>query len=280
MIGGLGLRKMNFFYIFSVLVALMVIVAGGYGLYHPDLYSNAEQDFLRLLFNQDFVILVIFVPLLLISTWMIAQGSIRGEFLWFGTIGYLCYVYTGYSFGCVSAKLFLLHMAIAAFTFFLFLVKLALLDIETIRLRFKVTSFSFTAFFMIVIALLIEILWLQSYTIFFPEPVLAFSLLDLNMVLAVKVLDLTFLGPLCFLAGFWLYARKAIGYALTGILLVMIPAKFGTMITDFDIIISFTQTNCIFSLLALVALILLINFLKTIKEEKLTSYHERISSNF
>lgn len=274
------MRKMNFFYIFSVLVALMVIVAGGYGLYHPDLYFNAEQDFLRLLFNQDFLVLVIFVPLLLFSTWMIAQGSIRGEFLWFGTIGYLCYVYTGYSFGSVSAKLFLLHMAIAAFTFFLFLVKLALLDTETIRLRFKVTSFSFTAFFMILNSLLTEILWLQSYTTFFPEPVLAFSLLDLNTVLAVKVLDLTFFGPLCFLAGFWLYARKAIGYALTGILLVIIPAKFGAMITDFDIKINFTQTNCIFGFLALVALMLLINFLKTIREEKLTSYHERISSNF
>lgn len=274
------MRKMNFFYVFSVLVALMVIVASGYGLYYSDLYFNAEQDFLRLLFNQDFLILVIFVPLLLISTWMVTQGSIRGEFLWFGTIGYLCYVYTGYSFGSVSAKLFLLHMAIAAFTFFLFLVKLALLDIETIRLRFKVTSFNFTAFFMIAMALLIEILWLQTYTVLFSKTVLAFSLLDLNMVLAVKVLDLTFLGPLCFLAGFWLYARKAIGYALTGILLVMIPAKFGTMITNFDIKINFTQTNCIFSFLTLFALVLLVNFFKKIKEEKLTSYHERISNNF
>ena len=274
------MRKMNFFYVFSVLVALMVIVAGGYGLYYPDSYFNAEQDFLRLLFNQDFLILAIFVPLLLISTWMIAQGSIRGELLWFGTIGYLCYVYTGYSFGSVSTKLFLLHMAIAAFTFFLFLVKLALLDIERIRLRFKVTSFSFTAFFMIAIALLIEILWLQSFTTFFPEPVLVFPLLHLKTVLAVKVLDLVFLGPLCFLAGFWLYARKAIGYALTGILLVVIPAKFGAMITNFDIKINFTQTNCVFSFLVLVALILLVNYCKKIKEEKLTSYHERISNNF
>lgn len=274
------MRKMTFFYAFSVLVALMVVVAGGYGLYYPDLYFNAEQGFLRFLFNQDFLILVIFVPLFLISTWMIAQGSIRGEFLWFGSIGYFCYVYTGYSFGSVSAKLFLLHMAIAAFTFFLFLVKIFLLDIETIRLHFKVTSYGFTAFFMIAVALLIEILWLQSFTTFFSEPVLTFSLLDLDMILPVKVLDLTFFGPLCFLAGFWLYARKAIGYALTGILLVMIPAKFGAMITNFDITINFKQTNGLFSILAIVALILLVNFLKKIKEEKLTSYHERISNSF
>lgn len=274
------MRKLHYFNIFSVLVALMVIVAGGYGLYFPDLYFHTEPGFLRLLTNQDFVILVVYIPLLLISTWMTAQNSFRGELIWLGTMGYLCYVYFGYAFGGISNKLFLLHITIAAFTFFLFLIKLALIDTEKFRLRFEVISFSFTAFFMIAVALLIDTLWLQASVPFIPEPVFNFPFLELKTMLAIKVLDLAFLGPLCFLSGLWLYDRKAIGYVLTAILLVIIPAKFGTMITEFELKLNLMQTNCIFCILSLVALILLIRFLKKLREEKLTNYHERISSNF
>ncbi len=274
------MKKIIYFNIFSVLVALLVVMASGYGLYHQDLYSHAEPSFLRLLINQDFVLLVIFIPLLLISTWMTAQNSFRAVLIWLGTMGYLCYVYTGYAFGCVSGKLFLLHITIAAFSFFLFLTKLATIDAEEFRLRFAVTSFGFIAFFMLVMALFIETLWLQTLIPLFSTPVFMFSLLDLKTVLAVKVLDLAFLGPLSFLAGFWLFARKAVGYILTAVLLVIIPAKFGTMISDFNFYLSLSQSNLIFSLITLVALILLICFQKKLKEEKLTSYHERISNIF
>lgn len=267
--------------IFSVLIALMVAVAAGKGLYHPNIYSTTETGFLRLVANQDFVILTIFIPLLLTSTWLAAQNHFRGTLAWLGAVGYLSYVYCGYAFGGVSEKLFLLHIAIAASSFFLLCAKLATIDPEAIRLRFTpVTSFSFTALFMITIAFLVETLWLQGLIPSFTKPIIKLPFLDLENVLAVQVLDLAFLGPLCLMAGFWLYFRKAVGYVLTAMLLVIIPAKFGTMITDFNLILNQHQTNIIFSILSLVAVILLICFLKKLKEEKLTSYYDRISSSY
>lgn len=274
------MKKVDFFTVFSVLVALMVMVASGYGLYHPDLYSCGEPGFLRLIANQDLIMLLVYVPVLLIVTWLTARKSFRAVLIWLGVMGYLCYVYTGYAFGGVSGKMLLLHIAIAAASFFLFLTKLALIDIEEFRLRFEVTSFGLTAFFMIVVFLLTEILWLQRYMYSLSEPVIEFWMLNLKSVSAVKILDLAFLGPLCFLAGFWLFDRKAIGYVLTMALLVIIPAKFGTTITEFNLILNPTQSNRIFAIVGLVALILLVNFQKKLKEEKLTNYHERISNYF
>lgn len=269
--------------LFSVLIALMAAVAAGNGLYQPGFYSNNETIFLRLVANQDFVILTIFIPLLLTSTWLAAQNHFRGTLAWLGAVGYLSYVYSGYAFGGISAKLFLLHIAIAALSFFLLYAKLTTIDPEEIRLRFTpVTSFGFTAFFLIAIALLMETLWLQEIIPSLPKLIIRLPFLDLKNVLAIQVLDLAFLGPLSLLTGFWLYFHKAVGYVFTAMLLVIIPVKFGTMIFDFNLILNErqTKTNLVFTILTLVAVILLICFLKKLKEEKLTSYYDRISNSF
>ncbi len=274
------MRKTNFINICSLLFALITAVAAGYGLYHPDVYIIKEPGYLRLVGNQDFAILAIFVPLLLTSTWLAAQGHFRGTLIWLGAVGYLGYVFSSYSFSGVSPKLFLLHIAITAFSFFLLFSKLATINSEEIRLRFTpVTPFRFTAFYMIVNAFLIGTLWLPEILPLFPRWFLKVPLVNFQNGLAVQVLDLTFLGPLCLLAGFWLYFRKAVGYVLTAGLLVIIPAKFGTMILGFDLILK-DQTNIVVSLLTFVALAVLICFLKKLKEEKLTSYHDRLSNSF
>ncbi len=275
------MRKMTWSNIFSVVIAIMAMAAAGKSLYQPGFYSNTDTNFLRLVANQDLVILAIFVPLLLISTWLASHNNFRGTLAWLGAVGYLSYVYCGYAFGGVSVKLFLLHIAIAALSSFLLSAKLATINHEAIRLRFTpVTSFGFTAFFMIMVALLVEVLWLQGLIPIFRKTIIELPFLSLNSFLAVQVLDLAFLGPLCLLAGFWLYFQKAVGYVFTAMLLVIIPAKFGTMVTDFNLILNLQQTNLIFSILTLVALVLLIYFLKKLKEEKLTSYYNRISGSY
>ncbi len=274
------MRKATNINIFSLLLALMAAIAAGKGLYHPDLYLNTEPGILRLIYHQDFAIVAIFVPLLFFSTWLAAQSHFRGTLLWIGTMGYLSYVYSSYSFGGVSGELFLLHTAITGLSFCLLFVKLTTIDPEVIRLRFTpVTTLRVTAFFMIVAAGLTEVLWFQE-AIPFSKPLLTIDYMELKNFLAIQVLDLAFLGPLSFLAGLWLFFHKAGGYVLTAGLLVIIPVKFGTMITDFNLTSIQGRANLVFTALSLIALMLLVCFLKKLKEEKLTSYHNRITSNF
>lgn len=243
---------------FSLLLAILVAIAAGEGLYHPDVYLNSEPGCLRLVGNQDFVILAIFVPLLLFSTWLSAQTHYRGTLIWIGTVGYLTYVYSGYAFGGVSGELFIFHTVITGLSFLLLFIKWANIDPEAIRLKFTpIASLRLLAFFMMGLAVLMEILWLQEVLPFI-KPWLSISVTDLKDFLALQVLDLAFLGPLTFLAGLWLYFHKAEGYIATAGLLLIISAKFGTMITDLDLASIRDHPNLVFPFLSLVALMILI----------------------
>lgn len=274
------MKKTSKISFFSLLLAVLVAVAAGKGLYHPGIYLNSEPGCLQLVGNQDFVILVIFVPLLIFSTWLSAHTHYRGTLIWIGTVGYLSYVYSGYAFGGVSGELFLLHTAITGLSFLLLFIKLANIDPEAIRLKFApISSLRLLALFMIGIAVLTEVLWLQE-VLPFAKPWLGISVTDLKDFLALQVLDLGFLGPLTFLAGLWLYFDKAEGYIATAGLLLIISAKFGTMITGLDLASIQANPNLVFPFLSLVALVILVCFLKKLKEEKLTSYHNRVSSQF
>lgn len=274
------MKKTTKINILSLFLVLMVAVAAGKGLYHSDVYSITEPSVLQLIHHQDFTILAIFVPLLLFSIWLTAQSHFRGVLLWIGTVGYLSYVYCGYSFGGVSEELFVLHIAITGLSFYLLFNKLATIDPEAIRLRFTpVTSLRVTSLFMMGIAVLTEILWFQEALPFF-RTLLKIDYLKLSNFLAIQVLDSVFLGPLSFLAGFWLFFHKARGYVSAAGLLVIIPAKFGTMITKFNYTLIQDKISLVFAAISLFSLMLLVCFLKKIKEEKLTSYHNRISDNF
>ncbi len=268
---------MTCFNIFSVILALMAGVAAGQGIYHPEVYSAVESDYLKLVSNQDFVILVIFVPLLLTSTWLTAQRQYRGILVWLGAVGFLSYVYTGYALAGVSERLFLLHSATASLSYFLLLIRLAGIDHEEIRLRFTpVASYAFTALFLLVAAFLIVALWLPVLAPSFPEITkLGTAYLKTKTGFASQVLDIVFLGPLCCLAGIWLFGRKAEGYVLTTMLLIIVAARFGTMLNDWHSL--HIYPNSLFAGLTLVSLVLAAHFLKKLREERLTSYHDRIS---
>lgn len=121
-IGGFGMKKTTNICYLSLLLAILVAIAAGKGLYHPDVYLNSEPGCLRMVGNQDFVLLVIFVPLLFLSTWLSAQTHYRGTLIWVGTVGYINYVYSGYAFGGISKELLLLlHVAISGLSFFCYL---------------------------------------------------------------------------------------------------------------------------------------------------------------
>ncbi|NLY75319.1 MAG: hypothetical protein GX075_08435 [Firmicutes bacterium] len=270
---------MTCFNIFSVILALMAGVAAGQGIYHPEVYSAVESDYLKLVSNQDFTVLVIFVPLLLTSTWLAAQRQYRGTLVWLGAVGFLSYVYTGYALAGVSERLFLLHSAIASLSYFLLLIRLAVIDHEEIRLRFTpVASYAFTASFLLVAAFLIVALWLPKLAPSFSnKTMLEMALLKTKAVFAIRVLDIVFLGPLCCLTGIWLFGRKAAGYILTTMLLIIAAAKFGTMLNDWHSL--HIYPNSLFAGLTLVSLVSTVRFLKKLREERLTSYHDRISKS-
>src|SRR5688572_2383110 len=65
------------------------VLINGRGLYRYDTVSSAAQEQAA-----DFVTLVLGLPLLAASTWLSRRGSLRGQLLLTGTLGYFLYTYT------------------------------------------------------------------------------------------------------------------------------------------------------------------------------------------
>ena len=74
------------------------VMISGRGLYHYDTVNGAAQAK-----GQDMVTLLVALPLLALSTWLAFRGSLRGQLLLTGTIGYFLYTYSMMVFSAVSS---------------------------------------------------------------------------------------------------------------------------------------------------------------------------------
>ncbi len=71
-------------------------------MYHYDTHSAAAQEQ-----AQDLVTLLVGLPLLVVSARLAMRGSLRGQVLLAGTLGYFLYTYTWIAFGSAYNPLFL-----------------------------------------------------------------------------------------------------------------------------------------------------------------------------
>jgi hypothetical protein len=84
-----------------------VVALQGGGLYAHESVSGAAQAI-----GQDVVTLLVGIPLLLIATYLAAQGSLRGRLRRAGTLWYFAYTYLLMAFGGAYNPLFLVYVAL------------------------------------------------------------------------------------------------------------------------------------------------------------------------
>ena len=79
-------------------------------------YANNAQQVVAEGVGWDLFTLVVIVPAVLLAALFVARGSFRGQLLATGLLGYLFYMYFEYSVTWAFGPLFVLHVAIAAFS--------------------------------------------------------------------------------------------------------------------------------------------------------------------
>ena len=104
----------------------------GHGLYRYDTVSSAAQAQ-----AQDLITLVLALPLLIIATWLTWQGSLRGQLLLTGTLGYFLYTYMSMSFLAAYNELFLVYVAIFALSLYAFILSMLSVDLAALPRRFS-----------------------------------------------------------------------------------------------------------------------------------------------
>jgi hypothetical protein len=203
----------------SVLIALLAVISTSSGLltdvYKNDTVSGAAQQR-----GNDLVALVLCVPLLLVSAFFAAKGSLRGRLIWTGTVFFFLYTYASQSFLTVYNQMFLLYVAAFSLSLYTFAASILTLDAEYIRESFRGAPVKITAAFMFLMAIALAFMWLGG--IILPSLMAGERppALETYTTLVIQALDLGVVLPLALITGYLLLKREAWGYTLASLILI------------------------------------------------------------
>lgn len=137
----------------SSLVALLVILAAGAGLFYrsagesfpfttvrgqtAQIYGKGLYRFDTVFIGtgfkgQDVVALFLAVPLLVVSIYLSSRGTLIGQLLLTGVLGYFLYVYASMVLGAAYNPLFLLYIAIFSASLFAFVLAFSQVNLDLI----------------------------------------------------------------------------------------------------------------------------------------------------
>jgi hypothetical protein len=187
----------------------------GTGLYANDSVSVVAQGA-----AQDWVTLLMGIPLLIISLVFANKGSFRGRLVLTGTLAYFWYSFMTYTFLWNYNQMFLVYVALVAASMYAFILALLSFDVGAVPGHFR-TNFprKFMGVLQICIGLVLCLLWLGRIV-----PGLAAGTppvgLEHYTTLVIQGMDLGFIVPAAILSGVLVLQRKAFGYLLTSVIIL------------------------------------------------------------
>ncbi|AEG17293.1 hypothetical protein [Methanobacterium paludis] len=216
-------------YINSIAVALLAVFATTSGLFWKGLYMHDTVSGVAQMMGQDLITLIVAVPILLGSLYLISRGSLRGYLIWMGTMFYFLYSYASMSFLTSYNQLFLVYVALFSISLYAFIYGLLSMDVKTIKKSVSPgVTIKIAGVFSIIMGLLLALMWLSMII----ESLLtgtAPAALESYTTLVIQALDLGVLVPAAFIAGLLILKGKQWGYAIISILLVKV-SLLGTAI--------------------------------------------------
>ena len=120
-------------YINSMVIGILAVFATASGLFWKGLYKHDTVSGVAQMMGQDLITLIVVVPLLLVTVYLISRASLRGYLMWMGTIFYFLYSYASISFLTSYNQLFLVYVALFSVSLYTFLYGLFSMDVKTIK---------------------------------------------------------------------------------------------------------------------------------------------------
>ncbi len=178
------------------------------GLYWFDTVSSAAQ-----MQGNDLITLIVGLPLLVISTIFAFRGSLRGQLLLTGTLGFFLYTYISMSMLTAYNNLFLVYVALFGLSLYAFILCMLSYDLTDLPSHFseKLPRGWMAGLFFVTGAFL-TLAWLGRIV----PPLLQNTIpaLENTTTLVIQAMDLVLIVPLAVLSGVLLLKRSAWGYLL------------------------------------------------------------------
>lgn len=256
----------------SLATLLLTIGATVIGLFIPGFYRD-DPVLLPQIYGQDLLTLVVAVPALAVSVYYATRGSLRGYIAWLGVTGYLLYTYASYAFMTAFNELYLVYTTLLWLTLFTFVGGMVRLDAAALQSDLSEMSVHPYVGFQLLVVGLISLLWLSEILPATLAGTTPASIDEPGLPTSVIYsLDLGVIVPAFALTAYWLWKRRAWGYAFTAVLLVKIATLGGAVLMMIVYMLRDGQAVplpqiLIFGMLTILSLGLLARFLKGISPE-------------
>ena len=132
------------------------VMIRGHGLYRFDTVNSSSQEV-----AQDVVTLLIGIPLLFTGILLARKGTMRGQLLLTGALGYFLYTYGAMCFLTAFNPLFLVYVALFSMSLFGFILSMMSLDVDEVT-RHISDGFPRRAIatYFIIVAVFLTLAWL------------------------------------------------------------------------------------------------------------------------
>ena len=192
-------------------------------IYGEGIYRDMSADVAVQGIAQDYVTLILAVPMLLYSLFSARKGSLKGQFLLAGTAGYFFITYLLYTLMAMYNFLFPVYLILLGSSFFTLFLAISSFDFSSIKKHFdNKTPVKTAGGFLVFTASMISLMWLG---------VIIPPLFDGSVIpdaaqhyttLVVQGLDLALLLPSAFVSAGLLLRGKGSGYIYTAVYLIFL----------------------------------------------------------
>jgi hypothetical protein len=190
------------------------VMINGRGLYFYDTVSMAAQQQ-----GNDFILLMVGLPLLAISTGLALRGSLRGHLLLTGTLGFFLYTYMSMAMLTSYNNLFLVYVVLFSLSLFAFILSMMAFNLDELPYRFcEKLPRGWIAGLLFLVGGFLLIAWLGRVG----QPLMQNETpaLENTTTLVIQAMDLGLVVPLCVLGGILLLRRNPWGYLLASVALL------------------------------------------------------------
>lgn len=192
-------------------------------IYGIGLYKHMSADVAIQGIAQDYVTLLLALPLLLLTFLKSRKGDTRWKLAFAGTLLYLFLTYLFYMNMAMFNELFLIYVSLTGLTFFALALTLLSFDLNILPTYYRTNApLKFIGGFLMANAILIALLWLGVVV----PPLFDHTIVPLAVqqytTLTVQAFDLSIFLPLSFLSGLLLIRKSRFGYFMAPIYLVFL----------------------------------------------------------
>jgi len=226
----------------SLASAFLMAVASIAGVYLPGTYAAETPSWAAQGVGQDIVNVLVVMPALLASAYLVANGSLRAFLVWLGLLLYIVYSYVLYAFFVHFNRLFLVYTAVLGLASWSFVG--AVIDSSTDRVTDafdRKRTYRAHVVYLMATGLLFAALWLIDIVPALVSGTAPRGVTEVGLPInPIHVLDLAFVLPAMIVTSLSLRQRRPLGLWLS-VPLMTFAAVMAAAIVSMSIVMQFRR---------------------------------------